>query len=184
MFGSSNPFIYRSCDVFTAMGRCWVLEDEFSYPIDPTLRNNARVHNTMRQEWAWLLREQEMFYDELVVTLDRRIQAILEESQQFLNPNKVVPPESNEQQRLLRISLQICGTVAKSLPMASCAPKCEKTVQVLLCQNLNVKSITLPNATSSRRIRLQDDLVIGFHFLVSERFVPGCTLKASIVELI
>ncbi|KAI5389614.1 hypothetical protein KIW84_075051 [Lathyrus oleraceus] len=37
------------------------------------------------------------------VTLDGRIQAIQEESQQFPNPNKVVPPESNEQQRLLKI---------------------------------------------------------------------------------
>ncbi|KAL8108836.1 hypothetical protein AgCh_025074 [Apium graveolens] len=48
--------------------------------------------------------------------------------------------------------------------MARCAPKCEKTVQALLCRNRNVKSSTLPNATSSRRIRLQDDLVTGFHF--------------------
>ncbi|YP_002608207.1 ATPase subunit 4 (mitochondrion) [Carica papaya] len=118
------------------------------------------------------------------VTLDGRIQAIQEESQQFPNPNEVVPPESNEQQRLLRIRLRICGTVVESLPMARCAPKCEKTVQALLCRNLNVKSATLPNATSSRRIRLQDDLVTGFHFSVSERFFPGCTLKASIVELI
>lgn len=117
-------------------------------------------------------------------TLDERIQAIQEESQQFPNPNEVVPPESNEQQRLLRVSLRICGTVAESLPMARCAPKCEKTVQALLCRNLNVKSATLPNATSSRRTRLQDDLVTGFHFSVSERFVPGSTLKASIVELI
>ncbi|TYG73456.1 hypothetical protein ES288_D04G102200v1 [Gossypium darwinii] len=117
-------------------------------------------------------------------TLDGRNQAIQEESQQFPNPNEVVPPESNEQQRLLRISLRICGTIVESLPMARCAPKCEKTVQALLCRNLNVKSATLPNATSSRRIRLQDDLVTGFHFSVSERFVPGCTLKASIVELI
>nr|UYR95209.1 ATPase subunit 4 [Gentiana crassicaulis] len=118
------------------------------------------------------------------VTLDGRIQAIQEESQQFLNPNEVVPPESNEQQRLLRISLRICGTVVESLPMARCAPKCEKTVQALLCRNLNVKSATLQNAISSRRIRLQDDLVTGFHFSVSERFEPRCTLKASIVELI
>ena len=63
---ASNPFIYRPYNVFTTMGRCWVLEDEFSYPIDPNLRNSARVHNTMRQEWAWLLCEQQMFYDELV----------------------------------------------------------------------------------------------------------------------
>ncbi|KAL0295342.1 UNVERIFIED_CONTAM: ATP synthase protein MI25 [Sesamum calycinum] len=117
------------------------------------------------------------------MTLDGRIQAIQEESQQFPNPNEVVPPESNEQ-RLLRISLRICGTVVESLPMARCAPKCEKTVQAFLCRNLNVKSATLPNATSSRRIRLQDDLVTGFHFSVSERFVPGSTLKVSIVELI
>ncbi|CAA0811704.1 Unknown protein, partial [Striga hermonthica] len=93
------------------------------------------------------------------MTLDGRIRAIQEESQQFPNPNEVVPPESNEQQRLLRISLRICGTVVESLPMARCAPKCEKTVQAFLCRNLNVKSATLPNATSSRRIRLQDDLV-------------------------
>ena len=48
------------------MGRCWVLEDEFSYLINPNLRNSTYVHNTMRQEWAWLFREQQMFYDELV----------------------------------------------------------------------------------------------------------------------
>lgn len=118
------------------------------------------------------------------VTLDGRIESIQEESQQFSNPNEVIPPESNEQQRLLRISLRICGTVVESLPTARCAPKCEKTVQALLCRNLNVKSATLLNATSSRRIRLQDDIVTGFHFSVSERFVPGSTLKASIVELI
>lgn len=118
------------------------------------------------------------------VTLDGRIQAIQEELQQFLNPNEVVLLESNEQQRLLRISLRICGTIVESLPMARCAPKCEKTVQALLCRNLNVKLATLLNAISSRRIRLQDDLVTGFHFSVSERFVPGCTLKVSIVELI
>lgn len=118
------------------------------------------------------------------MTLDGRIQAIQEELQQFLNPNEVVLLESNEQQRLLRISLRICGTVVESLPIARCAPKCEKTVQALLCRNLNVKLATLLNAISSRRIRLQDDLVTGFHFSVSERFVPGCTLKASIVELI
>ena len=117
-------------------------------------------------------------------TLDGRIESIQEELQQFFNPNEIIPEESNEQQRLLRISLQICCTVVESLPTARCAPKCEKTVQALLCRNLNVKSATLPNATSSRRIRLQDDLVTGFNFSVSERFVPGSTVKASIVELI
>jgi len=57
----------------------------------------------------------------LKVTLDGRIEAIQEESQQFPNPNEVVPPESNEQQRLLRTSLRIFGTVVESLPMARCA---------------------------------------------------------------
>jgi hypothetical protein len=117
-------------------------------------------------------------------TLDGRIQAIQEELQQFLNPNEVVLLESNEQQRLLRISLRICGTVVKSLPMARCTPKCEKTVQALLCRNINVKLATLLNAISSRRIRLQDDLVTRFHFLVRARFSPTCILKAEIVELI
>ena len=62
----SNPLMYRSRNVFTVMGCYWVLEDEFSYPINPNMRNSARVHNIMRQEWAWLLHEQEMFYDEFV----------------------------------------------------------------------------------------------------------------------
>nr|YP_009430436.1 ATPase subunit 4 [Platycodon grandiflorus]ARR27568.1 ATPase subunit 4 [Platycodon grandiflorus]AWN57593.1 ATPase subunit 4 [Platycodon grandiflorus] len=117
-------------------------------------------------------------------TLDGRIQAIQEESEQFLNPNEVVLLEANEEERLLRTSLRICGTVVESLPMARSAPKCEKTVQAFLCRNLNVKSATLPNATSSRRIRLKDDLVTGFHFSVSERFAPGSRSQTSIVELI
>ncbi|XP_037457037.1 ATP synthase protein MI25-like [Triticum dicoccoides] len=117
-------------------------------------------------------------------TLDGRIESIQEELQQFFNPNEVIREESNEQQRLLRISLRICSTVVESLPTARCAPKCEKTVQALLCRNLNVKSATLLNATSSRRIRLQDDIVTGFHFSVSERFVSGSTFKASTIDLI
>jgi len=117
-------------------------------------------------------------------TLDGRIESIQEELLQFFNPNEVILEESNEQQRLLRISLRICSTVVESLPTARCAPKCEKTVQALLCRNLNVKLATLLNAISSRRIRLQDDIVTGFHFSVSERFVSGSTFKASTVEQI
>ena len=117
-------------------------------------------------------------------TLDGRIESIQEELLQFFNPNEVIPEESNEQQRLLRISLRICSTVVESLPTARCAPKCEKTVQALLCRNLNVKPATLLNVTSSRRIRLQDDIVTGFHFSVSERFVSGSTFKASTIDLI
>ena len=66
MSSSGNPQLYRPYDVFTAMGLCWILEDDFSYPINLNLQNSAYVHNTMRQEWAWLFREQQMFYDELV----------------------------------------------------------------------------------------------------------------------
>ena len=61
-----DPYRYRPHDVFTAMGRCWVLDDEFSYPINLNLWNSAQVHDTMRVEWDWLLREHEMFYDEMV----------------------------------------------------------------------------------------------------------------------
>ncbi|XP_048551959.1 ATP synthase protein MI25-like [Triticum urartu] len=117
-------------------------------------------------------------------TLNGRIESIQEELQQFFNPNEVIPEESNEQQRLLRIRLRICSTVVESLPTARCAPKCEKTVQALLCRNLNVKSAPLLNAPSSRRIRLQDDIVTGFHFSMSERFVSGSTFKASTIDLI
>ena len=63
MTGSDNTQLYRPHDVFTAMGYCWVLEDEFSYPINLNLRNSAYIHNTMRQEWAWLFREQQIFYE-------------------------------------------------------------------------------------------------------------------------
>ena len=66
MSSSGNPQFYRPHDVFTAMGCCWVLEDVFSYSINPNMRNSAYIHNTMRQEWAWLFREQQMYYDELV----------------------------------------------------------------------------------------------------------------------
>nr|AAA97556.1 urf209; orf25 [Sorghum bicolor] len=117
-------------------------------------------------------------------TLDGRIESIQEELQQFFNPNEVILEESNEQQRLLRVSLRICSTVVESLPTARCAPKCEKTVQALLCRNLNVKLATLLNAISSRRIRLQEDIITGFHFSVSERFVSGSTVEASTVEQI
>ena len=61
-----DPYRYRPYDMFTAMGHYWVLEDEFSYPINSNLRNSAQVHNTMRAEWDWLLHEQKMFYDKMV----------------------------------------------------------------------------------------------------------------------
>nr|QJH91696.1 ATP synthase F0 subunit beta [Abies sibirica] len=120
-------------------------------------------------------------------TFDGRIGAIQRELQQFPNPNEVISPESNEQQRLLRISLRsITPKIVESLPneTARCAPKCERTVQAVSCRNLNVESATPPNAISSRRIRLRDDIVTGFHFSVSDQFVP-CTTdtkKAFLVE--
>lgn len=58
--------IYRPSDVFRTMGRQWVLEDKFSYLIDPNLQNSRQVHNTMRQEWTWLVKQQALFYEELV----------------------------------------------------------------------------------------------------------------------
>nr|QKG04025.1 ATPase subunit 4 [Ajuga ciliata] len=118
----------------------------------------------------------------LQMALDGRIQAIQEESQQFPNPNEVAPQEANEEQRLLRTSLRICGAVIESLPMARCAPRCERTVRALVCRNLNAKLATLPNATSSRRTRLQDDLVTAFHLSVSERFAPESASRVSTVE--
>ncbi|RZC94300.1 hypothetical protein C5167_029861 [Papaver somniferum] len=117
-------------------------------------------------------------------TFDARMEAIQEELQQVSDPNEIVLLESKEKERLLRISLKIFGTVVESLPMARCTPQCEKTVQALLCRNLTVKSATLLNTISSRRISLQDEIVTGFHVSESERFVTGSTWKASIVELI
>ena len=61
-----DPYHYRPHNMFTALGLCWVLEDEFNYPINPNLQNSAQVHNTMRVEWDWLIYEQEMFYDEMI----------------------------------------------------------------------------------------------------------------------
>jgi hypothetical protein len=116
-------------------------------------------------------------------TFDGRIESIQEELKQFFNPNEVLLLESNKKQVYLFGSLLICGIIVESLPTARCAPKCEKTVQALLCQNLNVKLATLLNAISSRRIRLQDDIVTSFHFSVSEIFLTGSTFNTS-VELI
>lgn len=104
-------------------------------------------------------------------TLDGRIQAITEESQQF--PNEVVPPEANEQQLLVRIRLKRFGTVVDSLPMERLGPTCEKTLNALCSRNLQVKSATIQQATLYRRSLLKDDLVKGFHSLVSSS-VP-CT---------
>ncbi|KAI3913023.1 hypothetical protein MKW98_011617 [Papaver atlanticum] len=93
------------------------------------------------------------------------MEAIQEELQRSV-PNEALLLEAKEQERLLRISLQVCGTVVESLPQAKRMPQCEETVQALLCRNLN------------------EELVTGFRSSVHERFVPGSTSKASIVELI
>nr|QJS35648.1 ATPase subunit 4 [Taxus cuspidata] len=119
-------------------------------------------------------------------TFEGRIEAIQRELQQFLNPNEVVFLESKERQQLLRISLRsITPEIVESLlnEMARCAPKCERTVQAVLCRNLNVELATLLDAIYSRRIRLRDDIVTGFHSSVIEKFVPD-TEKAFLVELI
>jgi len=116
---------------------------------------------------------------------DGRMESIQEELLKFFNPSEVFLLESNKKQVYLFGSLLICGIVVESLPTARCAPKCEKTVQALLCHNLIVKLGTLLNDISSRRIRLQDDIVTSFHFSVSERFLTGSsTFKATSVKLI
>jgi len=138
---------------------------------------------------GFLIFSQRSFGNTFKAIFDERIGAIQRELQQFLNPNEVVYLESNEQQQLLRISLRsITPEIVELLlnEMARCAPKCERTVQAVLCRNLNVELATLLNAISSRRIRLRDDIVTGFHFSVSDQFVP-CTTdtkKAFLVELI
>ncbi|KAK1258689.1 hypothetical protein QJS04_geneDACA024296 [Acorus gramineus] len=125
------------------------------------------------------------FGQTLLLTLDERIKAIQEESEQANLPNEVLPTTSHEEEVNFRIRFNICKTIVESLPTARCTPKCEKTLQALLCQNLNVKSITLENAITSRRIRLHNDIVTGFQKSVSERFLPGTTMTGSpIVELI
>ena len=105
-----------------------------------------------------------------------RIGAIQRELQQFLDPNEVVSTESKERQQNLRISLRsITPEIVESLPneTARCAPKCERTVQAVSCRNPNVESATPPNAISSRRIRLRNDIVTGFHSSVIEKFVDA-----------
>ena len=140
-----------------------------------------------RRSIGFLIFIQRSFGNTSKAIFDGRIGAIQRELQQFPNPNEVVSLESNEQQQLLRISLRsITPEIVESLPneTARCAPKCERTVQAVSCRNLNVESATPPNAISSRRIRLRDDIVTGFHFSVSDQFVP-CTTdtkKAFLVE--
>lgn len=105
-----------------------------------------------------------------------RIGAIQRELQQFLDPNEVVSPKSKEQQQNLRISLRsITPEIVQSLPneTARCAPKCERTVQAVSCRNPNVESATPPNAISSRRIRLRNNIVTGFHSPLIHKFAAG-----------
>ncbi|KAI5007578.1 hypothetical protein ZWY2020_054638 [Hordeum vulgare] len=71
---------------------------------------------------------------------------------------KITPEDSNDEQRLLRMSLRICSILVESLPTACCVPKCEKILQAFI--------------------------VTGFHFSVSERFVSGSTFKASTIDLL
>nr|AJP33494.1 ATPase subunit 4 [Gnetum gnemon]QJH91876.1 ATP synthase F0 subunit beta [Gnetum gnemon] len=113
--------------------------------------------------------------------LDGRRAAIQRELQQLLNPNEVVFMESNKQQNNLRVSLRSMEPeiVESLLGIARCAPKCQKTVQAVLCRNPNVELATLQNAISARRTRLRDDLVTGFHFSVTERFCPPCTTDTT-----
>ena len=114
MFGSGNPQLYRPHNVFTVMSCCWVLEDEFGYPINPNLRNSAYVHNTMRQEWAWLFRKQQMFYDELVgfkLPVPRRLASqmhkdTIDELRKALN-------HIREENNLMKIRLNRCQTQVK-----------------------------------------------------------------------
>nr|UWI54103.1 ATPase subunit 4 [Thuja sutchuenensis] len=111
-----------------------------------------------------------------------RIKTIQRELQQFLDPNEVVSPEAKERQQNLRISLRsITPEIVESLPneTARCAPKCERTVQAVSCRNPNVESATPPNAISSRRIRLRNDIVTGFHSSVIEKFVDAPTIYNS-----
>lgn len=123
-------------------------------------------------------------------TFEGRIEAIQRELQRFLNPHEVVFLESLEQQQSLRISFSITQEVVESLllEMARCAPKCESTLRAVSCRNLNVELATLLNAICSRRIRIRDNIVTGFHFSVSDQFavVPRTidTKKAFLVELI
>ncbi|KAG5612390.1 hypothetical protein H5410_023671 [Solanum commersonii] len=67
------------------------------------------------------------------VTFDGRIQAIQEESQQFLNPNEVAPSESNNDYLgltcefvALIVESSPVALIVESSPVARCAPKCIK----------------------------------------------------------
>ena len=51
----------------------------------------------------------------------------------------IISLESYDQKQLPRTNLRICGTLVESLATTHNASKCEKKVQVLLCQNLNVR---------------------------------------------
>nr|QXE44258.1 ATP synthase subunit 4 [Sciadopitys verticillata] len=127
---------------------------------------------------GFIILSQRSFGNTSKAIFEGRIEAIQRELQQFLNPNEVVSPESKEQRQLLRISLRsITPEIVESLPneTAHRVPKCERTVQAVSCRNLNVESATPPNAISSRRIRLRDDIVKGFHSSVIENFFPRTT---------
>uniref|UniRef100_A0A3Q7GS10 ATP synthase protein MI25 n=1 Tax=Solanum lycopersicum TaxID=4081 RepID=A0A3Q7GS10_SOLLC len=68
--------------------------------------------------------------------------------------------------------------------MTRCVPKCKNTVQALLCRNLNFKLATLPNATSSSRIPLRNDIVIKMQILVGKGSCHMYNSKEERVEFI
>ena len=57
---------YTPDDIFRAMGHHWAGEDEFRYPMDPNLRDNGQVLNTMTQEWSFMVTQSEDLYNQMI----------------------------------------------------------------------------------------------------------------------
>ena len=43
--------VYSPGDILRATGRHWALDDDFSYPMDPSQHNSHSVLATMNEEW-------------------------------------------------------------------------------------------------------------------------------------
>ena len=60
----ATPGKYRVRDLYKAMGRYWVGDDEFEYPLDPNLRYNPNNVALMREEYRFRMQTSEVLIED------------------------------------------------------------------------------------------------------------------------
>ena len=60
----ATPGKYRVRDLYKAMGRYWVGDDEFEYPLDPNLRYSPNNVALMREEYRFRMQTSEVLIED------------------------------------------------------------------------------------------------------------------------